>query len=486
MDKARSLVPSGGADYPEATKTALAKAYSLMREEATTIMLLYTDAPPHCWTVAETGYGNHYAAEQKALKKEGAYEGFGVHFADWVEGTARLHHGPRKAHVFCFLDSSLKDNPPMSSFYMYLSTITRGACMFMTQTSPHSISQVTIEVLLAWMGVEKQGTETTDLPAFFVRYIDGTDIKKIKDERDPVASPFFWSHDPTINATRADRRISNRQWQIKASSQLKGNQATTKKIDSKSSKKYVPKRKEKMVNFAQRYVQDPEYKEIVVQELTKIIEMDIVSISTNPVFGQLWRAVCTDRGNPARSDLIAAFGAGVEKISNADEKTRMKKWLEESYDYEAEITEALEEVPENERFPCVFLDPTIEFQAVSGEPGNDEAEDDRPITEFKRDELLDIGRSCDGRILRRLGKVLVRLTYAESVSFAKRKLSFSTCTESLQIVGRGFASTHCCIYYERRPTDSSRSSIPGAWVQVLEGIATHCSTGNNAFYSYVL
>jgi hypothetical protein len=210
--------------------------------------------------------------------------------------------------------------------------------------------------------------------------------------------------------------------------QLRNNQRT-KKIDSEVLKKYLPKRKDKVGNFAERYVQDAQYKEIVIQELREIIEMDVVSISTNPVFGQLWRVVCNDRGHPARNDLIVAFGAAVERIRDADEKIAMKKWLEESYDYEAEITEILEAVPEDERFPCVFLDPTVEFR-YKNDAGDDEADDNRPITEFRRDELLDIGRSCDGRILRRLGKVLVRLTYAESVSYAEPKFCSSTFTES--------------------------------------------------------
>src|ERR1700730_11990766 len=45
--KGKSIEPLGGGDYPEATKTALAKAYEVMRPEATTLILLYTDAPPH-------------------------------------------------------------------------------------------------------------------------------------------------------------------------------------------------------------------------------------------------------------------------------------------------------------------------------------------------------------------------------------------------------------------------------------------------------
>lgn len=40
----RALSASGGGDYLEATKTGLAKAYEVMREDVTTTILLYTDA----------------------------------------------------------------------------------------------------------------------------------------------------------------------------------------------------------------------------------------------------------------------------------------------------------------------------------------------------------------------------------------------------------------------------------------------------------
>lgn len=88
----------------------------------------------------------------------------------------------------------------------------------------------------------------------------------------------------------------------------------------------------------------------------------------------------------------------------------MKIWLEESYDYTAEVLEAIESVPEAERFPCVCLDPTLVFTDDVDES------DDKAITSFTRDELLEIGRSCDYKILRRLGRVLTRLTVSSILS----------------------------------------------------------------------
>lgn len=59
--QARSLEPIGGGDFPEAAKTGLAKAHELMRAEATTIILLYTDAPPH---IAVDGNGKDRGSNQ--------------------------------------------------------------------------------------------------------------------------------------------------------------------------------------------------------------------------------------------------------------------------------------------------------------------------------------------------------------------------------------------------------------------------------------
>ncbi|KAF1845615.1 uncharacterized protein K460DRAFT_286397 [Cucurbitaria berberidis CBS 394.84] len=404
--KAAGLEPSGGGDFPEATKTGLARAYSLMRVDATTIILLYTDAPPQCWMVADKGRGSNYYAEQTALNTPISYDGFGLYFADWVSASKRLHEGPRKAHVFCFLDEELANRPKNSGYYTYISTITRGACLSLTDVEPHSIAQVTVDVLLAWMGSEKVGVEKNTMPAKLIRYKNGDNIKKIKDEKDPVANSYFWAHNP-VNI-----------WNMT--------------VDSEVLKQYLPKKKTPVSDFAQRYAKDEDYKKMVVEQLKTIIETDVTSMSLNPVFGALWRAVCNDRENPARDELITAFGLHVDRIANAQEKMRTKIWLEESYDYATEILVSLEAVSEDQRFPCVYLDPTIEFRQArkkGEEEQEDIDEDSRPVTAFRRDELLEIGRSCDGRILRRLGKVLTRITFVKSAADLPAHIAATTDAE---------------------------------------------------------
>ena len=65
---------------------------------------------------------------------------------------------------------------------------------------------------------------------------------------------------------------------------------------------------------------------------TDYLVLIVTAISLNPVFGSLWRAVCNDRDNDAREELVAAFGLQIERLTQEDEKVRMKLWLEQSYD----------------------------------------------------------------------------------------------------------------------------------------------------------
>ncbi|KAG8423407.1 hypothetical protein J3458_000308 [Metarhizium acridum] len=99
LDKAAHIVTQGNDDTPEASKMGLAYAYRKMRAEATTIIILYTDAPPHLKQVAD----RNGRAEQDALLKPDSYGGTGHHFADWTSGAKLMRDGDKKASVFCVL-----------------------------------------------------------------------------------------------------------------------------------------------------------------------------------------------------------------------------------------------------------------------------------------------------------------------------------------------------------------------------------------------
>jgi hypothetical protein len=390
---AKHLYPLGGGDVPEATKTALAKAYELMREDATTVIFLYTDAPPHTSANGSIhDLSSCLGPELSALKVEASYGNFGPYFQDWVSAANLLSGrvGHKKAQVFSFLDLGM--SLASTSYYLYLCTMTNGGCFYLENPSPANISKVTVEVLLAWMGVEKAGTSTdVRLPAYLLTYDSVENITELKDEADPAADPFFAASSCT---------------------NFKDGDFTITQISSDVLKFNLLKRTS-VLDFAKRYATDPQYKVLVIDNLRAIIKSDVVAISLNPVFGSLWRVVCNDRENEARGELIEAFGHEIDRIWNVDEKARIKAWLEESYDFTAQILEAINSVTPEQQFPCICLDPTLAFTAGTAD-GDDEQTDDKAITLLRRDELLEIGRSCDYKILRRLGRVLTRLTYFNS------------------------------------------------------------------------
>ncbi|KAL2264544.1 hypothetical protein VTJ83DRAFT_7054 [Remersonia thermophila] len=405
------LVAHWGGDWPEATRTGLAHAYQAMRPEAKTIILLYADAPPH----SQLQDGD-YAVEQKALAKPDAYGGAGPGFADWVHGANQLRNGEKKAQVFCLIEASQEGYaidyvPP----FAYLSAATGGLCVGLYDTDQASISRTTVALLLAWMGVTKDGASLAAGAAdpavlALYSYDSADDLADLASEADPRAGRYLYTR-----ARSGDRPA--------LAANLRRDP-----LDLDGLAALVPRCERPAQDFSKRYAADPAYRALVVEQVGDIIAADVSALTLNPVFGTLWRTVCNDRANPARDRLLADFSRALDGMDDPDEKARMKAWLDESYDWAGEIMAIVAAVPEAERFPCVLLDPTAVRLEAPGEGGNrgdgdDDGDDDdaeeedaQRLRKLTRDELLDLGRACDRRIQRRLGRVLTRLTYVDDAA----------------------------------------------------------------------
>ncbi|KAK0370433.1 dihydroxyacid dehydratase [Colletotrichum limetticola] len=377
-------------DWPEAAKTGLARAYSIMRPEATTIIILYADAPPHI-----PGTSSKYrTTEIENLSKPDSFYGCGKYFTDWIAGAKILRDGEKKAKVFSVIQGGIDDTVAPFTF---LSHITGGVSFKLDNRhnvpTSVAISELTTGILMAWMGVGKEGGAASGQRTYAeaCQYRTASSIEDIVDEEDEALESYF------VIAKHMEQTVVN------------NIQSTPTKLDELRT--VVEARITPLLDFSKRYKADEVYRSFVVGQLETLIAADVGTIAINPVFGSLWRAVCNDRDNPARDGLIQAFGYAVDRIPEPEKKARMKAWLEESYDYAAEISEAIGKVPEHQRYPCVFLDPTEQFQASTDDKDEDSNADKREVTDFTREELLEIGRSCDNRILRRLGRVLTRLTY---------------------------------------------------------------------------
>lgn len=374
----RGLRAQYGGDWPEATKTGLAEGHRAMRSTAKTIILLYSDAPPH---LASTG-GNNHISEQHRLKRSGLSGGSAPLFADWVSGARTLRDGDKKAQVF----SIISDNrPECNSCYALLSGLTGGVCLSIDHSpAPEFISELTLGLLLTWMGVEKRGATLSDNKiASVMGFKDNKFLLGLESEKSEQAGMYI----------PKDR----------VPSQTIAANLTSTSLSMSTMAQFVPRRNPKIDNFCDRYGWDEDYREFVSQQMATIIESDIAAITLNPVFGDLWRTICKDRSSPRRDELIASFGLKAGSVE--EDKARMETWLEESYDRAGEIREIIDAVPDDARFPCVFLDPT---NLSCGQLDKDDG------TKLTRDDLMEIGRSCDPRVLRRLGRVLTHMTFVAS------------------------------------------------------------------------
>ncbi|CAI7671923.1 unnamed protein product [Penicillium bialowiezense] len=397
---ANRLHATGGGDYPEAVKTALARANELMREDAETLVFLYTDAPPHP-AANLLGKGN-VALEKEALSNFTSYSRCGPSFLDWISATDQFRYGAKKAQFFTILDPYMA---PGDAAWSYL---------------PTNIAKLTVDLLLAWMGVTKTLTDTDKiwvqvLPGELSRYVSLEGIEGIQNENDENTKLFF-SRDLTKSSPCKDNITK-----------VKLFPST---VDEHVAKKAIP-----VQDFAKRYMTDHEYKAFVVKYLEKIIEDHIEALTLNPVLGTLWRAVCSDRTYSRRDEVLQAFNHRLEKMNNPDERANMKFWLEESYDFAGDIVAIINNVPDAEKYPCVFLDPTLNFSGAS----NESSQSSQPLSGMTRDDLLEIGRSCSPSILRRLGTILSRLTIVETESDMPTHISGTT-TENVAKIPLPLAS----------------------------------------------
>ncbi|CAI7590254.1 unnamed protein product [Penicillium palitans] len=80
-------------------------------------------------------------------------------------------------------------------------------------------------------------------------------------------------------------------------------------------------------------------------------------------------------------------------------------------DFTEEIASMINSVPDTEKYPCVFLDPTLSF---ANKRYDAKDEKDKPISTLTRSELLQIGRYCNPGVLRRFGAILTRLAVVTS------------------------------------------------------------------------
>ena len=264
----RNLRVSGGGDIPEAVKTGLVKAFSVMSESTDTLILLYADAPPHTSVTEARSRFSNRPEELEALSDGASYEGHGQKFLDWVSACKTLARGKGDkgkggAQVFCLIDSILDERD--AGFFTFLSKLTNGSCICVPRRDALSISLTTVALILAWMGVVDSQGEDTVLQAQICQYKSVKSLSLVKDEDAMPANEYFDSHYRGAVSRYTERT-----------------NITTKTLGNN-----IVKSQRDAVDFAKRYRYDNDYKQLVVGHLKLIITNDVTTLALNPVFGSL-------------------------------------------------------------------------------------------------------------------------------------------------------------------------------------------------------
>jgi hypothetical protein len=154
----RSLKAFGGGDIPEAAKTA---AHLLLKfTNKTTIVIWYTDAPPH----HSLNKSQNYDYEQKIL---------GYHQFDWVNICQNF----KDKNIIVYPITHI-NRFEISSFYVYLATKTAGKVLNLSVVSSPIITNTTINLILGLMNCQFY----MDQQISELIYTEPINAKIIKDE----------------------------------------------------------------------------------------------------------------------------------------------------------------------------------------------------------------------------------------------------------------------------------------------------------------
>ncbi|KAF7973109.1 hypothetical protein HWV62_16222 [Athelia sp. TMB] len=359
------LEPDGGGDFPEAAKTALIRGLQAVDKDARTLILWYTDAPPHHCSV------NSY---ENDLKEAAA---FPAGATDWVK-LCRIA-AKRHCTVFSFTPKSLASQ--FSCFYTLLSELTGGISISTSILSSSLISRLTLDIILQWMG---------QAPA-----IEGSLITS-------GATLCRYESSPLTIASKLSNELEGSRGYLPAS--LKDSSLTCMiricetPLESSNIPNGLSFSASSMNNLAKRFATPSEeaFRTRAYASLSVIIDSNVASLTYNPIFGHLWRAVCKDTNNVAeKNKLINSFSVAVCKIADPEVKRNLALWLEESFDATEEIQKIVGCAPAGG--PQIYLD------LDSG-------------VDLTRTELLEVSRSCYSGILKKLASIFTHLKLLEPES----------------------------------------------------------------------
>lgn len=352
----QTLKAGGGGDTPEAQKTAFNEL--LRSVNGPTIVIHYTDAPPHHPTNDQS---NNFNAEKKAHnQKNWSF--------DWVNIARQL--AEKNVRVYTILNNQ---NDAVAPFYTIMAELTGGQVLYVNRTEKNVIAQVTINLFLALMGQEHNFSGlATELV-----YQSPFNPQKVKNEVDcggylPVR--VHNRYDPVLYEDKCNAKIVQRVPQITPIREICIN----------------------MRALVQKFDSDQDYTDFVFQTFQELFVTDkIMALTYNTVFGHLWRAICKRKEDSRREKLLGQIDVALRDLEKSGRKTEweaVRKWLAESYNQAEDVADEVKKAPT--QVPALVLEATNLYTAK---------------------EIQEIGQNCNPMILKRISELMTGLKVVHEV-----------------------------------------------------------------------
>ena len=290
----KNIQAEGGADYPEAAKSALIKALEILGQpveadppspsepKPTTVVLWYTDAPPHHKFIP--------GSPNRLIEIE-AHQGTST---DWVH----LCKSAAAAGMQVYPILPTMETTEIS-FYVMLAEMTDGKCLMRHDDDQQTFGggdeirqlvKTTVQVALGLVGFSVPG-ESVD-PNFVVASnqvpLVPSKLKNITNE-DDGSCEYLPAIDKRSAKITSHPRIVWNKWHPSMLSH-RDQVGERKLILGPGFERFGPDLDEDV--FDRRYAdpEEEEYREKTRVALRSVVESNVMAFTYNPVFAQLWRA----------------------------------------------------------------------------------------------------------------------------------------------------------------------------------------------------
>ena len=403
----KNIQAEGGADYPEAAKSALIKALEILGQpveanpslseelKPTTIVLWYTDAPPH--------HKFNPGSPNRLIEIDAHRETS----TDWVH----LCKSAAAAGMRVYLILPTMDSPELS-FYVMLAEITGGKCLmrqdddqqvFGSGDEIRRLVKTTVHVVLGLIGCtlpEESADAKVEVASNEVPLVPSV-LEKLTNE-DESSYGYLPAMDKRSAKITSLPRIAWSPWRPSILSQ-NDEAGKSKLILGPGFEQFGPDLDEGV--FDRRYAdpEEEEYREKTRVALRNVFESNVMALTYNPIFAQLWRAgeshlnqglvstdndaVCKEETNNTRESLLTLFKHQVEKLKNPDYREEMNRWVNINHDASIGIRK-------------------LKSKNTSSNIDKFRLHQEYTQLGIGRSDLLELTTNCSPKVLRKLGDML--------------------------------------------------------------------------------